>query len=364
MQEEVEKVVKKLKEGSDWVWILAGVVLFLGIGLFSVQDIEPGEVAVKVNNLTGTQLAITRPGWTIRIPFLHSVYVLDSKPHTFSMKGNRNVDSLNVEELTVRASDGSNFHFTDTTIIFELKGEEAVKAVRDAGLNDGYMQWMKPYARSILRDEFGRESTINVSNPASYGQAANRAKKALNDRLAGHAILVRQLVTPRPRFNKSYEKAIEDRNALSNQLAVISSNFQRAETNRARTLAVVNQQKNNIIQKRRATLESDLAKATAEQANIKRQVDTYRIAKIAEGQASLSGSKQKAIELEGELVAIYAAKRSEITAFRNQPVERVMEKIGEKLKGIIISIQPWADDATPSRIRYETRPAFRKGGAK
>jgi len=363
MQDELKKVIKKLKEGSDWAWVLAGVVLFLAIGLFSVQDIEPGEVAVKVNNLTGAQTAITKPGWTIRLPFLQSVYVLDSKPHTFSMKGTKNRDSLNVGELTVRASDGSNFHFTDTTIIFELKGDEAVEAVRDAGLNNGYMQWMKPYARSILRDEFGRESTINVSNPASYGQAANRAKKALNDHLSKHAIFIRQLVTPRPRFNKAYEKAIEDRNALSNQLAVISSNLQRAETNRARVLAVVNQKKNKIIQQRRATLESDLAKAAAEQANVKRQVDTYRIAKIAEGQAALSGSKQKAIELQGELVAVYAAKKAEISAFRNQPVERVMEKIGEKLKGVTINIQPWADDATPSRIRYETRPV-RKGGAK
>lgn len=36
------------------------------------------------------------------------------------MRGGGNVDALNVKELTVRASDGSNFHFQDTKIIFQI----------------------------------------------------------------------------------------------------------------------------------------------------------------------------------------------------------------------------------------------------
>jgi membrane protease subunit HflC len=352
----IKKILKNIPDlGSlgTWIWpMLAGVATLI-LALFSVTDIEPGQAAVRINNLTGGQIAITQPGWTVRVPMLHSVHVLDASPQTFVMKGEKNLDDLHVRELTVRASDGSNFHFNDTTLIFQLKGDEADTTVTDSGPENGFKHWMRPYARSILRDEFGRESTIDVSNPTTYAEATNRAKDRLNEVLGPHGIFVNQLVTPRPRFNEAYEKAIEDRNALGNQEQVIKSNLDRAETQRSQQLAVVDQTQNNIIQERRAALESDLARAIAEQAETKREADTYRIGKIAEGQAARSAAVRRAIELEGELDAKFKAKKAEIDAFRSQPIERVMERLAERLKGITIDIQPYADDATPSRVRYQ-----------
>lgn len=337
----------------DLIWPVATLALLIAGAYFSVVVIEPGQAAVKVNNLTGGQEAITRSGFTVRIPFLQSVYVLDAAPQTFRMRGERTVDPLNVRSLTVRASDGSNFHFDDTTLVFKLKGDEAVTAVTDAGPGYGYLAWMKPFVRAILRDEFGRESTIAVSDPTRYGEAADRAKRRLNEVLGPHGLQVTQLVTPRPRFNELYEKAIEDRNRLGNQLEVIKSDLDRAGTDRSRQIATVDQEQNNLFQERRAKLQGELATASAKQAEIKRESDTYRIARIAEGQASLSAAKGKARELRGQLDAAYEGRRAQINAFRNQPVEKVMERLGERLKGVTIEIQPYADDATPSRVRYE-----------
>ena len=62
---------------------------------------------------------------------------------------------------------------------------------------------------------------------------------------------------------------------------------------------------------------------------------------------------ETAEQLKGELDAKYASRKAEIDAFRNQPIERVMERLGERLAGTTINIQPYADDATPSRVRYE-----------
>jgi membrane protease subunit HflC len=118
-------------------------------------------------------------------------------------------------------------------------------------------------------------------------------------------------------------------------------------------LAEVDQAQNRIIQERRASLESDLARTVAELAEAKRSADTYRIGKIAEGQAALSAATQSATQLAAELDAKYAARRAEIDAFRTQPVERVMQRLGERLSGVTIKIQPYADDATPARVRYE-----------
>lgn len=348
----------KIKGGGsgwiDWLWIGGASVAVLAVMLGSFTSIEPGQVAVRVNNVTGGLTTVTQPGWITRMPFgIHTVYVLDASPQTFSMHGSKQTDDLNVGELTVRASDGSNFHFQDTTIIFQIVGDEAEKVLRDAGLERGFVKWLRPYARAILRDEFGKESTISVSNPAKFGEATERAKTRLNELLGTHGVTVTQIVTPRPQFNDDYEKLIEERNSLGNQLEVIKSNLAAAQTSRERKLAEVDRDQNRLIQEKRTELESALATAVAEQANNTREADTYKISMIGQGQANRSASTQQAIELRGQLDADYRARKSEIDAFRSQPVERVMERLGERLKGVTIAIEPWANDAAPSRIEVE-----------
>ncbi|PCC66703.1 membrane protease subunit HflC [Nannocystis exedens] len=338
----------------DWVWIGGALIAGLVLMTTSFTAIEPGQVAVRINNVTGGLVTVTQPGWITRLPFgIHSVYVLDASPQTFSMHGSKTVDDLEVSELTVRASDGSNFHFSDTTIIFQIAGDEAQTVIRDGGEERGYLKWMRPYARAILRDEFGRESTISVSNPTKFGEATERAKSRLNELLGVHGVIVTQIVTPRPQFNDEYEKLIEERNKLGNQLEVIKSNLAAAETSRERRLAEVNRDQNRQIQEKRTELESALATAIAAQADATREADTYKISKVAEGQAALSAAKQQAAELRGQLEAVYRARKAEIDAFRSQPVERVMERLGERLRGVTIAIEPWANDANPSRVEVE-----------
>ena len=348
--DKVRELRDKAGDASQWLWLGATALIVLGTMVTSFTTIEPGEVAVRVNNVGGATKAITQPGFVLRIPLIHSLHVLDASPRTFQMKGEQTVDDLHVEKLTVRASDGANFHFEDTTLIFQVMGDEAVTVARDAGLEYAYQTWIKPYARAILRDEFGRESTITVSDPSNYGAAATRAQERLNEFLQPHGIIVTQMVTPRPKFNQNYEHLIEERNRLRNELEVIKSNLERAETDRQRTLSEVDRDENKKIQERRAELESDLATAVADREKAIQTADTYRIQTIGEGQAKLAAARQKASELEGQLEADYRARKAEIQAFRTQPVERVMERLGESLEEVTIKIEPWANDANPSRV--------------
>jgi hypothetical protein len=348
-----QQVRKAVLGGTSFVWpAIAGVSAML-LAVFSIAEIEPGQAGCKINNLTGSQGSITQPGWVTRVPFIHSLYLEDASPQTFTMTGNQNVDALHSRMLTVRASDGSNFSFDAADVIFQLQGDQVCAAIADSGIENGYRDWMIPYVRTVMRDEFGRESTINVSDPTKYAASVKLVSDRLNEVLGEHAIAVNQLVTPKPRFNDEYEKAIEDRNGLENQKAVIRSSLNRAETDRERQLAEVDQEKNLAMQERRAILENALATATAQQAATKQEADTHAIVVLGEGQAHLSGKEGAALELQGELTATYMSKQAEISAFRNQPVERVMERLGEKLRGVTISIEPWASDATPSRIVLE-----------
>ena len=67
----------------------------------------------------------------------------------------------------------------------------------------------------------------------------------------------------------------------------------------------------------------------------------------------MSAARMRAVELKGQLQAQYEAKKAEIDAFRVQPLERVMERLGERLEGVTIDIQPWANDSVPSRLQVE-----------
>ena len=150
---------------------------------------------------------------------------------------------------------------------------------------------------------FGRESTISVSNPANFGAATERARERLNELLVPHGVRVSQIVTPRPRFSDDYENLIEARNEAENQLSVIRSELARASTERRRRLAEVDRDQNRATQEKRAELEAALATAVTDQANTKRNADTYAIDAVANGQAAKSAAKRQAKELEGQLEA-------------------------------------------------------------
>jgi hypothetical protein len=350
----------KLTHGGNTtsrLWLAGGAVCLTIFAIRSCTSIEAGQVAVRINNITGGTDVITQPGLILRLPFgIHDVYTLEVSPQTFHLRGTTkgNKDNpLEHRELDVRASDGANFAFNDTTILFRATPAKADETLRDSGFGHAYYEWMLPYTRAILRDEFGRKSTLEVSNPTTFAEAEDAAKQRLNKLLGEHGIEVTSIVTPRPRFSKEYEDLIEARNQAENQLAVIDSNIQRAKTERDRKLAEVERDQNKAIQTKRAALESQLATTVTDQTQTHREVDAYKIGKVASGEAARAGAQSKADELKGQLDAEYAGKKAEIDAFRNQPVERVMERLGERLKGVTIDIQPIRQDGQPTRIQLE-----------
>ncbi|MCX5744915.1 MAG: SPFH domain-containing protein [Proteobacteria bacterium] len=346
--------LKGTGEEPSRFWLAGAALVVVILAFRSCASLDAGQVAVRINNISGAMDVITQPGLVVKLPFgIHDVYILDVTPQTFHMRGKVDKSALEVQELDVRASDGSSFAFNDTTILFRAIPGHADQTLRDSGLEHAYYEWMQPYARSIMRDEFGRESTLSVSNPTTFAQAEERAKTRLNKQLNEHGIAITSIVTPRPRFSQEYENLIESRNQTENQLAVIDSEIQRAKTERDRKLSEVERDQNKIIQTKHAELESQLATALTVQTQTHREVDTYKIDKVAAGQASRSGSVGRAEQLKGQLDAEYLTKKAQIEAFRNQPVERVMERLGDRLKGVTIEIQPVRTDGTPQRVQLE-----------
>ena len=65
----------------------------------------------------------------------------------------------------MRAADGSNFWFEDIRIQYELIPSEATTVLSDSGAGEGFKQnWVRAFARSILRDEFGKFAAAEIAD--------------------------------------------------------------------------------------------------------------------------------------------------------------------------------------------------------
>src|SRR3954464_6782552 len=106
-----EKFLKSKSSGDpSRAWLAGGVICLAIFTVRSCTTIEAGQVAVRINNVTGSTEVITQPGLVVRLPFgIHDVYVMDVSPQTFHLRGAVNKSALEVRELDVRASDGSSF---------------------------------------------------------------------------------------------------------------------------------------------------------------------------------------------------------------------------------------------------------------
>ena len=135
------------------------------------------------------------------------------------MEGRESTTNNHVSRLTVRAGDGSNFWFDALTVHYEIIPGDAEIILQDSGPGDSYKEeWIRAHARSILRDEFGRYSAVEVANPTVYNAAPIEAAARLNEVLAPHGIRVTKIPVPDPKFDPEYERAIETRKEADQEI--------------------------------------------------------------------------------------------------------------------------------------------------
>jgi len=351
----------KLPAPAQLAAIIIGVAILLLVvlgarGGFGMMQVEASEIAVRVNYLTGAEEVITQPGYQFYMPFVQGVYTLDRTTQEYVMSGTdreqRNAPNT-ARRLTVRANDGSNFWFQEMRIQFELIPGAANRVLSDSGPGDAFKEeWIKSHARSILRDEFGRYSAVEVANPTVYKQAPEAARARLNKQLEPHGIRLVRIVTPNPKFDTRYERAIEDRKEADQEVEELKARAEQLAQVREQRLAAVRKEKEVEMQ----TLEGDLSKAflSAERDSIrvKRSADAFAATRVAEGQAELA---QLTAQSQG-LTAKYT-NEAEGIASRARALEKrgeviVREALVEKLLGVKFTFVPYSRDPAPQRLEH------------
>jgi len=338
--------------------VVAGAMVLLGVvmgltGNLGVRVISPEEVAVVINYITGKEAMVTTPGYQFYIPFIEEVYTFDRRTQNFVMEGTRYVNWNHVPLLTVRASDGSNFRIDDLQIQYELIPGDARTVLHDSGSGDGFKQeWVKGYARSILRDEFGRYSAVEVADPTIYKQAPEQAKTRMNELLQPHGIRVVLIKTPNPTFDEQYEDAIESRKEADQEVERLKEYFQQLEQERSRRLAGVLREKSVEMEALKGEMEKVRLNAERERIEVTKGADAFAIQRVAEGEARRAERLAEAQGLEEKY-----RKEAEGIAARAQALEQrgevvVREAIIQKLASIQFTLIPYNRDSAPKRLEH------------
>ena len=349
-----------------------GILILVGLGLsgkLGVTTVEAHQVGVKVNYLTGSETVVTQPGYQFYIPFLQEVYKFDRTTQEYVMSGTeqeykkygREFQGTNrAPRLTVRANDGSTFWFEELKIQYDLVPGAVDIVLQDSGPGEFFKQeWIKAHARSILRDEFGRYSAVEVANPTVYKQAPEAARSRLNAVLEPHGINVVRIITPNPKFDPKYERAIETRKEADQEVEELKARVEKLEQVREQRLAAVRKDKEVQMQELTGDLRKDLLAAERDAIQVTKAADAFAATQVAAGKAQEAERSARATGL----VAKYT-KEAEGILSRAQALESrgqivVREALIKKLLGVNFTLVPYSRDPAPQRLEHSgTQPAL------
>ncbi|MFN3202766.1 MAG: SPFH domain-containing protein [Bradymonadia bacterium] len=355
-------------KGSGRQWILPGIATFIILlSLFSggsgAVEVEPGEVAVIYNqtgiSAFGDLASVSQEqGVLTFFPGFQRVEKLDVQPQIFVMEGNGDSAEARPNQsgkLTVRAKDGSNFYFERVEIHYQLITEKAAEVIVLNGPGDDYKgKAIKTHAREILRDEFGRYEFLEIANPATYGEATSRAKRALNERLNPLGIEVTNIPPPKPRFDTNIEQAIEKRQNAEQEVEVQREERNKLKQERERKLQQVAQRKSAEFQGIKARLEAELKQAQNTELASKREADKYFIERDAEGKAmrdeKVTQAKANEVAYRREAEGL-AAKIRAVGEEGPDVLNRVIaEKVFPQMRNL--TARPYTRQSTPIDIRH------------
>lgn len=338
------------------VLVLTLVVVLIGAfisGKGGIIEIKDTEVAVIVNYLTGKDEIVDRPGYKIFLPFVAQAFVFDKSPNNFLMEGEQTRSANHVRKLTVRAKDGSNFWFGKLEIQYRLISGMADVVLHDSGPGERFKDnWVKSYARSVLRDEFGRFSTVEIADSGNRKDATVASQLRLNEMLEPHGIYIMQILTPKPNFEPQYERAIEERKIADQEVEKLKEKAFQLELERERRLADIERDKATEFEVLLGTMERDRISAEKDAVKTTKSADAYRIRLVAQGQASERESLQKARGLTQLAEKEAEGLRAKVEALAARGDILVQEALAIKFSQIEFEIVPYRRDPTPTRIEH------------
>ena len=347
--------------------LLAPPVLFFALRRWSghsgLARIADDQVAVVIDGWTGSRELVTTPGYRAYLPWLQEVETLDRAPNTLVFGGSEKQGRGRSPRLIVRARDGSTCWFENLALVYGLRSERAPQVLDDAGPGEAWKSDLVAfYARSILRDEFGRFGTEELAQVQNLRAAARAAQERLDRALEPHGIELLEIATPQPSFDKAYEDHIQRRKINDQESARLSAQLDQLAEERHQREAGARRVKEVEYAKLAGNLAHDLKAAQNEELRLRGEADRYYLERVRAAEAARV-EKEGTAALLREKNAAYAAELEQ----QGLDLERYGElavrmALVDKLAGIEFSLVPYSRDPAPQRLEVQQAAAGKFGG--
>jgi regulator of protease activity HflC (stomatin/prohibitin superfamily) len=215
---------------------LALIGLIVGL-LFSVISqglviVEPTQVAVTINTLTGTVEAPKRGGTHVIVPIVQRVavfYPITQQEYTMSAteaEGAQRGD----DSVVARTSDGQTVNM-DITIIFRLIPDEADQLYR--GWSENYLSgFVRPTTRSLAREVVSQYTAEDIYGEARV-QLGDDMEAVISERFAEEHLELTDLLVRDIDFSDEFTNAIEAKVVAEQQVEQAEREAERRRTEAA-----------------------------------------------------------------------------------------------------------------------------------
>lgn len=354
-----KKVIKIPKK-----YLLIGIGVCLGVvGIFIARqftwkNVAADQVAVVVNNLTGSVKAVTRAGAVLYYPFIQDIYILDRPEQILKMTAsNISKKYPRGNPIVVRSIDGGEIAL-DVTVQYKIIPEMANDVIQNSGKDLAYKRkWLLDYARTICRYRYG-ELTINeFPNSSKRDEKSQKVADEINSMINMYGIMVTSVSVLDYRYYREYAEKIQERRLADKEIEEQKAMTSAAKRNKEKVVIEETRKMEIEIARFQGELEKRISEAEGKAARIRNDADTVLLKSTIDGDAEFQRLANKA-------KAVYAQKRAEaegVLELRNAlegPGGRNLVKMeyAKRLQNATISGQPVLKAGTElPRVRFVDR---------
>jgi len=184
------------------------------------------EVGVRTRKLAlvgekGVENKVYPPGATyFFLPFINDWNTFDTKLQNLEMVYDaKSGDRRSRDDLLFKTIDGNDISL-DVIIAYRIDADKAPHILQNVAVSDQTLREkiVRTIARSKPRDIFGELTTEEFYVAEKRELQAQRAKEVLQGMLGPMGLIVERVLTKDYRFNKEYQKAIEDKKVADQQV--------------------------------------------------------------------------------------------------------------------------------------------------
>ena len=316
----------KRRISVKWIILISVIVISLGIGSFFVvrnlgyYNVQPSEVGIVVNNLTGSVKGIDRAGVIIYIPILQDIYILDKEEQVLYLSfDNITPDYPKGNPLWVKSIDGGDVSL-DLLIRYVMIPEKAAFVILDSGPGAAYKKkWTFDYIRAIMRYNMGELLIEDFPNSAKRDRKAQQAIDEINEVIEPRGIKITAINVLDYRYYQEYWEKILARRLADKEVEVQIDRAEAARENRRRVKVEEGRRMDTEVSRYRGDLNKRELGADAKAEQTRRDADAYYRKVTIEGDAEFERLRQ-------ESIAVLAEKQSEAGGI--MALRRALERPG------------------------------------